>query len=57
VPKPESIVTKSATAASEEASETASGVGEKIAEKIAEAADAAKTVVADSDDSQEHNEL
>ncbi|KAK1753447.1 hypothetical protein QBC47DRAFT_386410 [Echria macrotheca] len=54
VPKPESIVTKSAT--SEEAKATAKVV-EKVASAVSEAAEAVKTVVADTDDTQEHNEL
>ncbi|KAK3346211.1 peptidylprolyl isomerase [Lasiosphaeria hispida] len=63
VPKPESIVTKPATdspasTASEEAEETAAGVGGKIASVVGDAAQAAKTLVADTDgDGQEHNEL
>jgi FK506-binding protein 2 len=62
VPKPESIVTKSATGdASEPATDTAEETGESLGEKIAsvvgDAADAAKTVILDNDDSQEHNEL
>ncbi|KJR82649.1 FK506-binding protein 2 [Sporothrix schenckii 1099-18] len=66
VPKPESIVTKAATgdpsadsSASTEAEAEAEtpNVAEKIASKVAEAADVVKTIVADTDDSQEHNEL
>jgi len=50
VPKPESIVTK-------KVAETAKGAGEKVASVVSEAAEAVKTVVADTDDTQEHNEL
>ncbi|KAK1762088.1 ppiase fkr-5 [Phialemonium atrogriseum] len=62
VPKPESIVTKPATdspasTASEEAEEATQKVGEKVASVVKEAAEAAKTVIADTDDTQEHNEL
>ncbi|CAK7245780.1 MAG: Peptidyl-prolyl cis-trans isomerase fpr2 [Sporothrix thermara] len=63
VPKPETIVTKSVTGTPAEAiSSTATeaesaNIAEKIASKVAEAADAVKTIVADTDDSQEHNEL
>ncbi|ERS99594.1 FK506-binding protein 2 [Sporothrix schenckii ATCC 58251] len=66
VPKPESIVTKAATgdpsadsSASTEAEAEAEtpNVAEKIASKVAEAADVVKTIVADTDDGQEHNEL
>lgn len=62
VPKPESIVTKSATdspaSKASEAAETATEkLAEKIASKVADAADAAKTIVADTDDVQAHNEL
>lgn len=32
-------------------------VAEIVASKVAEAADAVKTIIADTDDSQEHNEL
>ncbi|CAK7235096.1 Peptidyl-prolyl cis-trans isomerase fpr2 [Sporothrix curviconia] len=63
VPKPESIVTKSATdtpadTESSTVAETESAnIAEKVVSKVAEAADAVKTIVADTDDSQEHNEL
>ncbi|CAK7226763.1 Peptidyl-prolyl cis-trans isomerase fpr2 [Sporothrix bragantina] len=65
VPKPEKIVTKSATetetsteAETSTATETESAnIAEKVASKVAEAADAVKTIVADTDDTQEHNEL
>jgi len=50
VPKPESIVYK-------DAESTAAKVGEKVASVVSEAAEAVKTVVADTDDTQEHNEL
>jgi len=55
VPKPESIVTKSA-AKTEEAAETGNKVAEKVASVVSEAAEAAKTFVADSDDG-ERDEL
>jgi len=55
VPKPESIVTKSAT---ESATATpAQKVAEKVASVAKEAVKAAETFVADTDDTQEHNEL
>ncbi|KAI1097168.1 hypothetical protein F4804DRAFT_328414 [Jackrogersella minutella] len=61
VPQPESIVTKASSSASSavsEASEKASThVAEKIASKVGEAAEVVKTVIADTDDTQEHNEL
>lgn len=61
VPNPESIVTKassSASSAASEASEKASTkVAEKIASKVEEAAEIVGTMLADTDDSQEHNEL
>ncbi|OLN92835.1 FK506-binding protein 2 [Colletotrichum chlorophyti] len=53
VPKPEKIVIK----ASEAAESATEKVAEKVASKVAEAADVVKTIVADSDDGQEHNEL
>ena len=58
VPKPESIVTKSATesAAPAEAEETGESVVEKVASVAGDAAEAVKTIIADSDDV-EHNEL
>jgi len=52
VPKPESIVTKSAA----KAEETGKKVGEKVASVVSEAAEAAKTFVADTDDG-ERDEL
>ncbi|KAI0396447.1 FKBP-type peptidyl-prolyl cis-trans isomerase [Xylariaceae sp. FL0594] len=62
VPKPKSIVpkvtetvTETATA-TETASETTGAAG-KIAEKVAEAAEVVGTVLMDTDDVQEHNEL
>lgn len=67
VPKPESIVTKASSASSaasetaSEASETAEKVTAKVAEKIAskveEAAEVVGTLLVDTDDVQEHNEL
>ncbi|KAK3940037.1 ppiase fkr-5 [Diplogelasinospora grovesii] len=62
VPKPDPIVYKSATdsaastvsEAAEEATEKVSG---KIASVVSEAAEVVKTMVADTDDTQEHNEL
>lgn len=64
VPKPESIVTKASSAssaASETASETAEKVTAKVAEKIAskveEVAEVVGTLLVDTDDVQEHNEL
>ncbi|XXH02980.1 hypothetical protein Hte_009370 [Hypoxylon texense] len=61
VPNPETIVTKassSASSAASEASETASAkVAEKIASKVGEAAEIVGTMLADTDDAQEHNEL
>ena len=61
VPKPESIVTKSATesatpAETEKAEETGESVAEKVASVAGDAAEAVKTIIADSDDV-EHNEL
>lgn len=56
VPKPESIVTKSATD-SPAASSASQKVAEKVASAVSGAAEAVKTVVADTDDVQEHNEL
>lgn len=52
VPKPESIVTKSAA----KAEETGKKVGEKVASVVSEAAEAAKTFAADTDDG-ERDEL
>ncbi|EMR72504.1 putative peptidylprolyl isomerase protein [Eutypa lata UCREL1] len=57
VPKPESIVTKASSAASEASESATANVAEKIAEKVGEAAEVIGTIVADSDDGQEHNEL
>ncbi len=62
VPKPESIVEKTASSVASEATEAASeakeGVKDTITSKLAEAAEAVKVVLADSDgDGQEHNEL
>ncbi|KAK4207773.1 PPIase fkr-5 [Rhypophila sp. PSN 637] len=55
VPKPESIVTKSK--ATEKAEETGGKVAEKVASVASGAAEAVKTIIADTDDTQEHNEL
>ncbi|KAI8623781.1 FKBP-type peptidyl-prolyl cis-trans isomerase [Xylariaceae sp. FL1651] len=55
VPQPESIVTKS-TASSEETA-TATGAAAKVAEKVGEAAEVIGTMLVDTDDVQEHNEL
>ncbi|KAK4229248.1 hypothetical protein QBC38DRAFT_360159 [Podospora fimiseda] len=55
VPKPESIVTKSATDSPAET--PAQKVAEKVASVAKEAVKAAETFVADTDDTQEHNEL
>ncbi|KAI8724729.1 Peptidylprolyl isomerase [Fusarium sp. LHS14.1] len=64
VPKPEKIETKvveKAEEAAESAEEAAESATEKIAEKVAsvvaEAADAAKTILADTDDAPVHEEL
>ncbi|KAI0876974.1 hypothetical protein GGS24DRAFT_449722 [Hypoxylon argillaceum] len=57
VPKPESIVTKATASSDESATETATGAAEKIAKKVEEAAEVIGTLVADTDDTQEHNEL
>ncbi|KAJ9150276.1 Peptidylprolyl isomerase [Pleurostoma richardsiae] len=63
VPKPDKITTKASTG--EEASSTTSDIAEeasakiaeKVASKVAEAAGVVKTIVQDTDDVQEHNEL
>ncbi|GAW21175.1 hypothetical protein ANO14919_106930 [Xylariales sp. No.14919] len=57
VPKPESIVTKATSSIEQEATETGTGTAEKIAEKVEEAAEVIGTMLADTDDAQEHNEL
>ncbi|KAI0517079.1 hypothetical protein F5B22DRAFT_125552 [Xylaria bambusicola] len=60
VPKPETIVTKATASSSEEAAaetETGTGTAGKVAEKIGEAAEVIGTMLADTDDVQEHNEL
>lgn len=64
VPKPEKIVTKETTAAdspsstiSAAAEEASAKIAEKIASKVGEAADVVKTLIQDTDDVQEHNEL
>ncbi|KAK7746093.1 Peptidyl-prolyl cis-trans isomerase fpr2 [Diatrype stigma] len=57
VPRPESIVTK-ATSAASEASETATAkVAGRIVEAAGEAAEVIGTIIGDTDDGQEHNEL
>lgn len=55
VAKPESIAIKSST--DSPASSASQKVGEKVASAVSDAAEAVKTVVADTDDVQEHNEL
>ncbi|AEO60166.1 hypothetical protein MYCTH_2309077 [Thermothelomyces thermophilus ATCC 42464] len=55
VPQPESIVTK--PAADSPASSSSQKVAEKVAGAVSGAAEAIKTVVAGTDDVQEHNEL
>ena len=55
VPKPESIVSKSATDSA--ASSASQNVAEKVASAASDAAEAVKTVVGDTDDDQEHKEL
>lgn len=64
VPKPETIVIKNSEAtaddkeeAKEEAREEGAKLGEKIGSVASQAAEAAKTIMADTDDTQEHNEL
>ncbi|KAI1328914.1 hypothetical protein F5Y16DRAFT_367617 [Xylariaceae sp. FL0255] len=63
VEKPESIVVKPTESTAEAATETkteaeeTTGIAEKIAEKVGEAAEVVGTIVADSDEGQEHNEL
>ncbi|OAA62489.1 fkbp-type peptidyl-prolyl cis-trans isomerase [Niveomyces insectorum RCEF 264] len=62
VPKPDKIVTKSTPdSAQPDADDSedrpSSKVAGKIASKIADAAEVVKTVIADTDDGQEHNEL
>lgn len=52
VETPEKIIYKEA-----ETEGAAQGIAEKIASVAGEAADAAKTIIADTDDEQEHNEL
>jgi FK506-binding protein 2 len=55
VEKPKSIIEKSASSVAEKATE---GVKDAIKSKVADAAEAIKTVIADTDgDGQEHNEL
>ncbi|KAK4664414.1 Peptidyl-prolyl cis-trans isomerase fpr2 [Podospora pseudopauciseta] len=55
VPKPESIVTKSATDTPE--STASAKVVEKVASVAKQAAEVVETIIADTDDTQEHNEL
>ncbi|KAI0536072.1 hypothetical protein GGR58DRAFT_476516 [Xylaria digitata] len=57
VPKPESIITKATASGDGEAAETGTGTAEKIAEKVEEAAEVIGTILVDTDDVQEHNEL
>ena len=61
VPKPEKIVKRTASSASSTASEAASKASEGVAEKVAsvasEAAEVVETLLVDTDDVQEHNEL
>ena len=57
VPKPESIVTKATEKVEEKAEETGSKAAEKIASVVSQAAEAVKTAIADTDDTQDHNEL
>ncbi|KAK0610407.1 FKBP-type peptidyl-prolyl cis-trans isomerase [Bombardia bombarda] len=58
VPKPESIVTKSSSSTDGPASTASEKIAEKVASVVGAAADAVKTVIADTDsDGQEHNEL
>lgn len=64
VEKPDPIVYKTATE-TDTATSTSTGpideateaLGEKIAEKVGEAAEVVKTIIQDTDDGQEHNEL
>ncbi|KAH7027824.1 FKBP-type peptidyl-prolyl cis-trans isomerase [Microdochium trichocladiopsis] len=57
VPKPEKIVTKAAESASEVVEEAETKIVEKVASAASEAAEVIGTIVADTDDGQEHNEL
>ncbi len=57
VPKPESIVTKASSSTSSAASEASEKASEKIARKVEEAVEVVGTMLADTDDSQDHNEL
>ncbi|KAI0190801.1 hypothetical protein F4808DRAFT_444325 [Astrocystis sublimbata] len=65
VPKPETIVVRltdssdeaATESATETATETEAGTAGKIAEKVGEAAEFVGTILADSDDIQDHNEL
>lgn len=49
--------TESETKTEVEGEAETTNIAEKVASKVAEAADVVKTIVADTDDSQEHNEL
>ncbi|KXJ86255.1 FKBP-type peptidyl-prolyl cis-trans isomerase [Microdochium bolleyi] len=57
VPKPEKIVTKATSAASEVVKEAETKIADKVASAASEAAEVIGTIVADTDDGQEHNEL
>ena len=60
VPKPEKIVIKETSTVSEsadESTETEGKVAEKIAEAVEGAAEVIGTMLSDTDDTQEHNEL
>ncbi len=63
IPRPETIVIKPATDAPAAADASAAAepdtasLAETIVSKIVEAADVVKTIVADTDDGHEHNEL
>jgi len=57
VPTPEKIVTKSGTDSAKVGEAASSKIAEKVASKVAEAAEVVKTIIADTDDVQEHNEL
>lgn len=60
VPKPETIIVKTTASSDdsdEKATETGTGTAAKIVEKVEEAAEVVGTMLADTDDVQEHNEL
>lgn len=57
VEKPASIKTKATGSVESKASSATEKVAEKVASKVKEAADVVKTIIADTDDTQEHNEL